>query len=409
MTFHDSPTAIETPKQCVAEVQGLFGTVSISEIVFQKIWQRGDFRTDALKTLSGKSLKIISRGKWNRLGGPDFLGAELEIDGQRVSGDVEFHFYAEDWAAHGHAENPAFGNVVLHVLLFPPKKSPPTKNARGNAMETFLLLPHLNCDIEEYASADALAAIEGRREHEEALTLLLAMPLRERADFLRENARERYSQKVRFMKKRLEKTPWEQTLHEVVLETLGLRRNRTTMAQLALKFSPSAMLLAGAETLFKAGSGAWSLSGVRPANHPRARLAQYLKLLEKNPSWTRRLRDEIAELPTAKATGDGFPISGKIFRAEQHLPSLHNFFAEEIFAGTIGGTRFETLMCDAILPLAAAERGVDFFPLWFFWFIGDAPAKAAKILRAADIVSREQPLCCGAFQGLLQVFLTRGI
>jgi len=408
MIFSDTPNAAETPAQCVAEVQGLFGTISISEIVFQKIWQRGDFRTDALKTLSGKSLEIIPGGKWNRLGVPDFLGAELLIDGQRFCGDVEFHFYAEDWTAHGHEKNPDFGNVVLHVLLFPPKKSPPQKNANGNAMETFLLLPHLNCDIEEYASADALAAIEGRREHEEALALLLAMPLQEREDFLQKNARERYSQKVRFMKNRLAKTPWEQTLHEVVLETLGLRRNRSTMARLALKFSPSAMLLAGADTLFKTASGAWSLSGVRPANHPRARIAQYLKLLEKNPSWARQLREEIDALPASNALAGTFPSSGKNFRAEQHLPSLHKFFAEEIFAGTIGGTRFETLMCDAILPLAAAVRDADLFPLWFFWFLGDAPAKAAKILRSAGMVSREQPLCCGAFQGLLQVFLTRG-
>lgn len=405
MNLSDTAASARAPAN-VAEFQGLFGAVSVSEIVFQKIWLRGDFRTDALRTLSGKSLKIISRGQWNRLGGPDFLDAEFLIDGKRVRGDVEFHFYAEDWAAHGHAENPAFGNVALHVLLFPPKKTPPAQNASGNAMETFLLLPHLNSDLEEYASADALSAIEGRKENDAALALLLEMPATERSRFLREKARGRYDQKVRFMETRLAKTPWERALHEIVLETLGLRRNRAAMSRLALKFSPSAMLLAGAETLFNAASGAWALSGTRPANHPRARLAQYLKLLEKNPSWTKLLREKIDALPTASRDGT-FPESGKRFRAECGMRPLHSFFAEKIFAGTIGGTRFETLMCDAVLPLAAAARGADLFPLWFHWFLGDAPAKAAKILTAAGAVSREHPLCCGNFQGLLQIFLTR--
>lgn len=388
----------------VAEVQGLFGPVTLSERVFQKIWRRGDFRADALFTHSGKPLEIVSRGRWNRLAGPDFLDAEFRVGGERVRGDVEFHFYAEDWFAHGHDANPAFGDVVLHVLLFPPKKNFPTRNARGNAMETFLLLPHLNIDVEEYASNDALSALEGREESDAALELLLEKELRERERLVVECSRERYAQKVNFMRRRLERTPWDAALHEIVPETLGLHRNRPQMSRLALKFSPSAMLLAGADALFASAAGTWNLSGVRPANHPRARLAQYLKLLEKNPAWTRMLRDAAADL---RVPDGGISLSGKAFRSAGKLPALHRFFAEKIFAGTIGGTRFETLMCDAVLPLCAAATGKDLFPLWHFWFIGDAPAKAGPILRAAGLVSRERPLCNGAFQALLQMMLKR--
>ncbi len=392
------------PFQSVAEVQGLFGPVTLSERVFQKIWHRGDFRTDALRTQSGKTLEIISRGRWNKLAGPDFLGAELRIDGERVVGDVEFHFYAEDWFTHGHDANPAFGNVALHVLLFPPKKNFPTRNSSGNAMETFLLLPHLTVDVEEYAQADALAALEGRAEADAALEILLEKNLREREALIAECSRERYAQKTRHMARRLEKTPWENLLHEVVLETLGLHKNRPQMSRLALKFSPSAMLLASADSLFRAAAGTWNLSGVRPANHPRSRLAQYLTLLEKNPAWTRRLR-EAAEKTDVPA--DCAALSGKAFRSKGKLPAVRKFFAEEIFAGTIGGTRFETLMCDAILPLFAAVSGKDLFPLWHCWFLGDAPAKTFPILREAELVSRERPICNGAFQGLLQMMLKK--
>lgn len=388
---------------CVAEIQGLFGPVSLSERVFQKIWHHGEFRTHELQTCSGKSLEIISRGKWNKLGGPDFLGAELRIGGERVFGDIEFHFYAEDWLTHGHDKNPEFGNVVLHVLLFPPKKNLPLRNARGNVMESFLLLPHLTVDVEEYASADALAALEGRAEADSALEALLQKTPDERDTFIEKCARERYTQKVRFMRMRLAKSSWEQVLHEVILETLGLRRNRPAMSFLALKFSPSAMLLAGTESLFKTAAGTWQLSGVRPANHPRSRLAQYLKLLEKNPAWARNLRDAVRILPESGA----FSFSGKNFRSKQKLPTLRKFWAENIFAGAIGGTRFETLMCDAVFPLLAAQTGKDFFPLWFHWFVGDTPAKTLPVLRSANLVSRERPLCNGSFQALLQIFLTQ--
>ena len=390
---------------CVAEVQGLFGPVSLSERVFQKIWHRGDFRADALYTHSGKRLEIISRGSRNKLGGPDFLGAELLIDGKRILGDIEFHFYAEDWFAHAHDKNPEFGNVILHVLLFPPKGNFPVTNARGNAMETFLLLPHLNTDVEEYASSDALNALEGRAETDAALEILLQKTPSERDVFIESCARERYAQKVRFMRKRLEKSSWEQTLHEVVLETLGLRSNRPQMSRLALKFSPSAMLLAGANSLFKSGAGTWKLSGIRPANHPRARLLQYLSLLEKNPSWARELHESANRVPA----GTVFSLDGKNFRTKNRLRTLHRFFEEEIFARSVGGTRLATLMCDAVFPLLEADSGdsENLFPLWFHWFLGDAPARAHTLFRAANLVSRERPLCNGVFQAILQIFLTR--
>ena len=175
------------------------------------------------------------------------------------------------------------------------------------------------------------------------------------------------------------------------------------MSRLALKFSPSAMLLAGTDALLNANAGTWHLSGVRPANHPRARLEQYLKLLEKNPAWTRKILESAEILPT----GGFFSFSGKMFRTAQKLPALRQFFAEEIFAESIGGTRFETLMCDAVFPLIAAKRDLNLFPLWFHWFVGDAPAKTLPVLRAAELVSRERPLCNGSFQALLQIFLTR--
>jgi len=49
--------------------------------------------------------------------GPDFVGAVLsEPDGSLLRGDVELHVRASSWAAHRHASDPAYSNVILHVV-----------------------------------------------------------------------------------------------------------------------------------------------------------------------------------------------------------------------------------------------------------------------------------------------------
>ena len=68
-------------------MQGLFGAVSVPEKLIQQVWARGDFRRDALRTVSRRSLEIVTAGTWNRLDGPDFIGAEMLLDGRAKKGD----------------------------------------------------------------------------------------------------------------------------------------------------------------------------------------------------------------------------------------------------------------------------------------------------------------------------------
>src|SRR5688572_30260571 len=110
---------MHTMEHAVAELQGLYGPFTMHEKIVQKIWLQGEFDARRAQLLDGRPLEIISPGKWNLLGGPDFFGARLRIDGRDVHGDVEIHFHAADWMAHGHAANPSYANVVLHVVLFP--------------------------------------------------------------------------------------------------------------------------------------------------------------------------------------------------------------------------------------------------------------------------------------------------
>ena len=64
----------------------------------------------------GSKLRVISRGTWNHDAGPDFLNAKIEIDGKIISGHVEIHCKTSHWAAHGHQDDPIYGQVILHVV-----------------------------------------------------------------------------------------------------------------------------------------------------------------------------------------------------------------------------------------------------------------------------------------------------
>ncbi len=86
----------------VEEFRGLYGPYHVPERLLQKIWLRGELDLTRLRTVSGKRIKILRVGEWNLLGGPDFIDADLEIDGRRMNGDVEIHFRQQDWSAHRH-------------------------------------------------------------------------------------------------------------------------------------------------------------------------------------------------------------------------------------------------------------------------------------------------------------------
>lgn len=67
-------------------------------------------------TTSGQAVIIKDYGKLNLLSGPDFLCARIEINGQLWVGNVELHIKSSYWYAHHHETDPAYDNVILHVV-----------------------------------------------------------------------------------------------------------------------------------------------------------------------------------------------------------------------------------------------------------------------------------------------------
>ena len=69
-----------------------------------------------LRTVARQKLVVLSPGTWNLEAGPDFKNAKFELDGRIISGDVELHLCSSDWKRHGHERDPAYANVILHVV-----------------------------------------------------------------------------------------------------------------------------------------------------------------------------------------------------------------------------------------------------------------------------------------------------
>lgn len=86
------------------------------ELELQALWFGGAFGRD-FRSTSGKSVHIVQFGEWNRGAGPDFIQTAVEIDGTLHTGPLELDPIASDWETHGHALNPAFREVVLHVVF----------------------------------------------------------------------------------------------------------------------------------------------------------------------------------------------------------------------------------------------------------------------------------------------------
>ena len=87
------------------------------EKLLQAVWVQQRLKRASLRTTDGTPVTVLHPGFWNREAGPDFRGAIVQFGGKRpIEGDIEIDVLPSGWITHGHADNPDFGNVVMHVV-----------------------------------------------------------------------------------------------------------------------------------------------------------------------------------------------------------------------------------------------------------------------------------------------------
>ncbi|MFA7274654.1 MAG: DUF2851 family protein [Crocinitomicaceae bacterium] len=81
------------------------------------LWRMRCLPSRTVLSTDKNEIEIIDFGEYNsHESGPDFLNGKLLIDGILWVGSIEFHLKASDWYKHGHQDDAAYNNVILHVV-----------------------------------------------------------------------------------------------------------------------------------------------------------------------------------------------------------------------------------------------------------------------------------------------------
>src|SRR5690606_12486185 len=89
---------------------------------------------------------VKSPGFRNTHSSPDFFDAKLKLGAMEWAGSVEIHIQSSGWRQHRHHEDPAYENVVLHVVWEEDEKilhrdgtRLPTLELKGRVASSFVL------------------------------------------------------------------------------------------------------------------------------------------------------------------------------------------------------------------------------------------------------------------------------
>jgi hypothetical protein len=135
-------TPVNSQPQPVLTIQEGSNRWQMSELDLALIWNAqlwpGSF---PLRTVDGRPVEIIYRGRWSGGFGPDFKGALLRFGSDLLKGDVELHLRSGDWNLHGHQNDRRYNEVVLQVTLEDNAGPAGTATEQGKILPVLALLP----------------------------------------------------------------------------------------------------------------------------------------------------------------------------------------------------------------------------------------------------------------------------
>jgi hypothetical protein len=278
------------------------------ELELQALWFSGAFGRD-FRTTDGRSVRIVQFGEWNRGAGPDFTHAAIELDGVLHTGPLELDPEPAAWEAHGHAGNPAFRDVILHVVFGRDRRHHFTRNLEHREIPQVIISETQLSDALARPPREVAIALPGR-----CVTPLKNLPAGSVERLLDEAARHRAAHKAGRLVRHADARGRDAALFQATAETLGYRGNALPMRLLSqrapLKVVQGSPELAEAVLFGTAGflsaelhesapadtrdylrtlwdtwwkyrcdfevtrdrSIPWKLHGQRPANHPHRRV-----------------------------------------------------------------------------------------------------------------------------------------
>ena len=212
---------------------------NIDEHFVQTVWNEQRFSDFELKSTDGRSIQVLKPGFWNSDEGPDFVQAELLIDGDLHAGDVEIHINSSGWYNHKHHLDPRYNRVILHVVYLNDDINLRTRLQNGKRIPTLEILNRLDAPIGDL--------FDERRESRETSTSdcrVTGKTLKiECVQSVFDNlGQERLLEKADVMRGVLARVDFEQLLYEGIMEALGYTKNRKPFRELAQRVPLSELL-----------------------------------------------------------------------------------------------------------------------------------------------------------------------
>lgn len=405
------------------------------ELELQALWFDGQFGHD-FTTTDGAPVRVVQFGEWNRAAGPDFLHCSVEIAGNRHRGPVELDLHGTDWEAHGHAANPAFREVVLHVVFRGDGPASFARTCEHRLVPRVVIPPDRLAEALELPRRDVAVAHPGR-----CSTPLADHPAARVAELLDAAARRRAERKAARFLRTAAVQGRDAALFQAVAETLGYQANRLPLRLLAqriplaaLRDQPAEPVLLGAAGFLdpvlveRAPAGTrrhlaalwedwwkrrgrfgcgperalpWAFHGQRPANHPHRRVAALAVLAT---HWAAFRRHALARPFAPRALTDFLAALEHPFWSRHH--TLGSAPAARPLA-LVGRDRAHELLANHLVPLALAE---DPAFSWDAYLALRAPAPNDKVKRATlrlfgartDLPNLLRPLA--HHQALLEIY-----
>ena len=365
----------------------------ISEKNVAGLWRSG--LISGLEDDLGNDIQVIHPGRGSTRAGCDFQDAVIEMNGERVVGDVEIHVTSDLWLKHGHGANPLYNGIVLHAAMWQ-RGGLPIKLQNGRTIPTVILHKYIPGNMENIYLASNITApgcSNGRRlaARNKLHRLLLRAGM------------QRFMQKARRFSVSLPDDDASQVLYKAICRALGYSRNSVPFEKLA-EILPLSLLeryasgdplkkqacLFGAAGLLPSqrpgadsltddeayrmeerwhamgltpcpiAGAEWRIAGVRPGNSPLKRLAGLSHLLCRfeDTGLLPGLTLLIEAAPFKQSSG--ILENCLIVKGEGYWACHHDFGQpHERSTALIGKGRAREIVINAVLPFFMARAGQE--------------------------------------------------
>lgn len=342
------------------------------------LWKYSLYFTDRLVDSDGNKISVIHPGEYNRDSGPDFFNARISIAGTEWAGNVEIHLRTSHFDIHGHQNDPAYNNVILHIVAENDKK---VFNEKGEEV----LTAEIEFDTalnERYESLINNPYIIACQDEIKKIDYILIR------HWLNSLVIERFQNKSELILKVFSETgnDWEETFYRLLSRYFGFRVNTEPFEMLATalpfriirkhadnRFQIEALLFGTAgmldEGLFKEAiydeyylnlikeykilsakyslqpihGWIWKYSRLRPANFPSIRISQLAAML----SVTGGLFSKALEIADIRQLKEIFEVSASEYW-DDHF--VFGKISRKILKKT-GSQATDILLINAVIPV----------------------------------------------------------